>query len=173
MSSKSRTIQNEWRTTEEMDIFQFYEIVKSGPTRTAKSLVQNTWLNRPFFRYHRNSGFRYEPVSNWLAQSLLCADTVEKLGIFQSDRTICVLTILTNLTYGGDHINCDLFLECHCWTLVLINKWSLEYFVIHRKNIPFKLSSFSTVSAHKSHSRPSFASKAVTRKNWIEVLLLW
>jgi hypothetical protein len=45
---------------------------------------------------------------------LLRADTVEKLQIFRPDKTICVLSFLSNLTHGGDHINRDLFLQSHC-----------------------------------------------------------
>ncbi len=41
-------------------------------------------------------------------------DTVEKLQIFRPDKTICVLSFLSNLTHGGDHINRDLFLQSHC-----------------------------------------------------------
>lgn len=47
-------------------------------------------------------------------QCPLSADTVEKLQIFRPDKTICVLSFLSNLTHGGDHINRDLFLQSHC-----------------------------------------------------------
>jgi len=79
------------------------------------------------------------------------ADTVEKLQIFRPDKTTYVLTSPTNLTHGGDHISCDLFLRCHCRTLLSINNRSSWYFGFHQRNSPFKLSSFSTVSAHRSH----------------------
>jgi hypothetical protein len=42
------------------------------------------------------------------------ADTVEKLQFFRPGKTIYVLSFLSNLTHGGDHINRDLFLQSHC-----------------------------------------------------------
>ncbi len=47
-------------------------------------------------------------------ERLWSADTVEKPQIFQLGKAICVLSFLSNLTYGGDHIYRDLFLQSHC-----------------------------------------------------------
>jgi hypothetical protein len=46
-------------------------------------------------------------------QCPLVVDTVEKLQFFRPLITICVLSFLSNLTHGGDHINRDLFLQYH------------------------------------------------------------
>jgi len=58
--------------------------------------------------------FRENRHSDLIFQRLESADSVEKLRIFQPGKAICVLSFLSVLTHGGDHIYCDLFVQRHC-----------------------------------------------------------